>query len=53
MALVRRFERSQMVRNSVHDAIDAKYTIFEKDGKAVFRSMVSVMIPGKFQERKV
>jgi len=34
MALIRRFERSQMERNSVHDEIDAKYAVFERDGRS-------------------
>jgi len=51
MALVRRFERSQMERNSVHDAIDAKYAIFEKDGRSFVQidsfGRDSREIPGK------
>lgn len=32
MALIRQFERKHMERNSLHDEIDATYTVFERDG---------------------
>lgn len=53
MALIRRFELSEMERNSVHDGIDAKYAIFEKDGRSLFKLIALAVILGKFPERKV
>lgn len=51
MALIRRFELSEMERNSVHDGIDAKYAIFEKDGRSFVQidsfGRDSREIPGK------
>lgn len=37
MALIRRFERRYMDRNSLHREIDAKYTIFERDGRKLLQ----------------
>lgn len=34
MARIRRFEKYQMERNSIHDAIDARYAVFERDGRS-------------------
>jgi hypothetical protein len=34
MALLKRFVRKNMERNSIHDPIEATYTIFENDGRA-------------------
>ena len=33
MALVRTFNRFHMDRNSIHDEIDAKYCVFDNDGR--------------------
>jgi hypothetical protein len=33
MALIKAFEEKRMDRNSIHDAIEATYTTFEKDGR--------------------
>jgi hypothetical protein len=33
MALVKSFEEKRMDRNSIHDAIGATYTTFERDGR--------------------
>ena len=33
MALIKSFEEKKMDRNSIHDAIDATYTTFERDGR--------------------
>jgi hypothetical protein len=51
MALIRTFERKHMDRNSIHDQIDASYTVFENDGR-VFVQIDSYgrderAIPGK------
>ena len=37
MALVRQFTKGQMNRNSLHDEIDAKYNVFERDGRVVLQ----------------
>ncbi|MEZ5924356.1 MAG: methionyl-tRNA formyltransferase [Hyphomicrobiaceae bacterium] len=37
MALSRRFERKHMERNSLHDEIEATYTVFEKDGRVLLQ----------------
>jgi hypothetical protein len=33
MALIKSFEEKKMDRNSIHDAIKATYTTFERDGR--------------------
>jgi hypothetical protein len=33
MALIKSFEHKSMDRNSIHDGIDATYTIFQRDGR--------------------
>ena len=33
MALIRKFSRKEMDRNSVHDQIDATYSAFNRDGR--------------------
>lgn len=33
MALVKRFQRKNMERNSIHDEIEATYTVFENDSR--------------------
>jgi hypothetical protein len=33
MALIKSFEEKRMDRNSIHDAIEATYTTFERDGR--------------------
>ncbi len=33
MALIKSFEHKSMDRSSIHDAIDASYTTFERDGR--------------------
>jgi hypothetical protein len=35
MALVKRFERTDRDRYAIHEEIDAKYMIFERDGRKV------------------
>ncbi len=35
MAFVRRFERMNMRRNSLHDEIAARYAVFEHDGRVL------------------
>lgn len=37
MALIRSFTRKDMERNSLHEEIDATYTIFERDGRVVLQ----------------
>jgi len=34
MAMIRNFLERQMERNSIHDEIEAKYVIFERDGRS-------------------
>jgi len=34
MARITKFMQNSMDRNSIHDAIDATYTIFENDGRS-------------------
>lgn len=33
MALIRKFDQKSMDRNSIHDEIEASYTVFERDGR--------------------
>ncbi|MDZ4367886.1 MAG: methionyl-tRNA formyltransferase [Afipia sp.] len=33
MALIRKFEQGTMTRNSIHDAIDAKYAVVRNDDR--------------------
>jgi hypothetical protein len=33
MALIKSFEEKRVDRNSIHDAIEATYTTFERDGR--------------------
>lgn len=51
MALVRHFSRSSMQRNSLHDEIEAKYAVFERDGRVLLQidtfGRKSRDIPGK------
>lgn len=37
MALIRSFTRKYMDRNSLHDEIEATYTIFERDGRVLLQ----------------
>jgi hypothetical protein len=37
MALIRNFEEKTLDRPSLHDEIEAKYAIFEKDGKVLLQ----------------
>jgi hypothetical protein len=37
MALIRSFTRKHMERNSLHEEIDATYTIFERDGRTLLQ----------------
>jgi hypothetical protein len=37
MALIRRFERKEMERNSLHDEIGASYSVFERDGRVLLQ----------------
>jgi len=51
MALIRHFNEKHMDRNSIHDEIEASYTVFENDGR-VFVQIDSYgrearKIPGK------
>ncbi len=34
MAMITRFIEGSMERNSIHDEIEARYTIFERDGRS-------------------
>ena len=51
MALVRSFERKTMDRNSLHDEIEASYSVFERDGRVILQidtyGRESREIPGK------
>jgi hypothetical protein len=51
MALIRSFTRKNMERNSLHEEIDATYTIFERDGRIVLQidsyGSTDRQIPGK------
>jgi len=51
MALVRAFVEKNMDRNSIHDGIDATFTIFERDGRSFLQidtyGRNSRDIPGK------
>lgn len=37
MALIRRFEKKHMDRNSLHEEIEATYTVFERDGRKLIQ----------------
>ncbi len=37
MALVRRLKRSTLNRNSLHEEVDASYSIFEHDGRYILQ----------------
>ncbi len=37
MALLRAFTEKRMERNSLHDEIDATYTVFERDGRVLLQ----------------
>jgi hypothetical protein len=37
MALLGSFKRKHMERNSLHDEIEASYTIFERDGRVILQ----------------
>ena len=37
MALIRSFTRKHMDRNSLHDEIEATYTVFERDGRVLLQ----------------
>lgn len=51
MALIRTFKEKHMERNSLHDEIEATYTIFERDGRVLVQidsyGRDSRDIPGK------
>ena len=51
MALIRKFERQSMERNTVHSEISATYTVFNKDGAQFIQidsyGSESREIPGK------
>jgi hypothetical protein len=51
MALVRSFERKDMERNSIHEEIDATYSVFHNDDKVLIQidsyGRRSREIPGK------
>lgn len=51
MALIRKFEQKNMDRNSIHDEIEASYTVFERDGRTFVQidsyGRVDREIPGK------
>ena len=34
MAMIRKFVERSMERNSIHDEIEARYSIFERDGRS-------------------
>jgi hypothetical protein len=52
MALIRSFTRKNMERNSLHEEIDATYTIFERDGRIVLQSIAMEAPIAKYQERR-
>lgn len=37
MALIRNFERKEMERVSLHDEIEATYSVFERDGRVLLQ----------------
>jgi len=37
VALIRRFLEKHMERNSLHDEIEASYTLFERDGRSILQ----------------
>jgi hypothetical protein len=37
MALILSFEKKHMERNSLHEGIEATYTVFERDGKKLLQ----------------
>jgi hypothetical protein len=37
MALIRKFKRKSMQRNSLHDEIEATYSVFERDGRVILQ----------------
>ena len=37
MALIRSFTRKHMHRNSLHDEIEATYSVFERDGRVLLQ----------------
>ena len=37
MALIRKFERKKMNRNSLHEETEATYTVFENDGRTLLQ----------------
>jgi hypothetical protein len=51
MALVRSFTRKPMERNSLHEEVDATYTVFENDGRVLLQidsyGRENRQIPGK------
>lgn len=51
MALVRAFEEKRMERNSLHEEIEATFSVFERDGKTLLQidtyGRNSREIPGK------
>lgn len=51
MALVRSFKEASMERNSLHDEIEASYTVFERDGRVLLQidthGRASGEMPGK------
>lgn len=51
MALIRKFNNKRMDRNSIHDEIEASYTVFERDGRSFLQidsyGRADREIPGK------
>ena len=51
MALIRSLTRKNMERNSLHEEIDATYTVFERDGRVLLQidsyGRAGRQIPGK------
>ncbi|MFN3608297.1 MAG: methionyl-tRNA formyltransferase [Hyphomonas sp.] len=51
MALIRKLEQKHMDRNSIHEEIEASYTVFERDGRTFLQidsyGRTDREIPGK------
>ncbi|WP_441253491.1 methionyl-tRNA formyltransferase [Bradyrhizobium sp. 613_E4_N2_2] len=51
MALIRKFDRRERDRVSMHEEIDASYTSFERDGRVILQidtyGRTSRQVPGK------
>ena len=54
MALIKGFEEKRRERRSIHDAIDATYSVFERDGRAFIQidtyGRAEREVPGKVSQ---